>query len=680
MTGPGGRFIRTHRQALRGRARVSTIAVAVVAGLAALAAPVARSAAPAAAQVLGQSSVRLASQTAWVGPGEDYTVRLVVGTTQPADEVELVVAVYRRVAHRSEFVQTLESRPRGVPLTVTPPAPLAELATDAGGAVVVTMPVQDPAQPPDRSRLRLNEQGVYPVRAELRGVGGGPTLASLVTHLVYATAPEEGGVPLDVGLVVPVHAGPALQPDGNRRLPEDASERLGALAQSLAAATGTAFTLRPTPETLEALEESGRPADRATLAALTRAAVARQTAAATYVPVSLPALEDAGLSSEAVAQLDRGNEVIERVLATRPDVRTWIADDPIDVATVQRLRGQQVDHLVVPAADLEPVDLDVTLAQPFEIAVPEVRPPAVLAGDAGLAAHFSPTDDPVLAAHHLLADLAVIYRDQPSRRRAVVAAPPRTWRAPAAFLDALLAGLASSPVLRAATLGEIFAEVPPATTRGEAPLIRRLVPPGQSRPLPAEAIRSARALLRGFASMLRPDNPLDDRFEAVLLTAQSVELRPRQRPTYLAGVEAAVSEQTGLIEVPDERSVTLTARRGEIPVTVLSRADYPVLLRLQVISEKLGFPDGDRRSIELTRRNTTELFAVRARTSGAFPLRLRLTTPDGSMELGSSRFTVRSTAASGVGVVLSAGAGLFLVVWWARHLARGRRNRRLIPA
>jgi hypothetical protein len=71
---------------------------------------------------------------------------------------------------------------------------------------------------------------------------------------------------------------------------------------------------------------------------------------------------------------------------------------------------------------------------------------------------------------------------------------------------------------------------------------------------------------------------------------------------------------------------------------------------------------------------------VQARTSGAFPLRVRLLSPDGSLTLVQSRFTVRSTAASGVGIVLSTGAGGFLLLWWARHLVRGRRNRRLVPA
>jgi hypothetical protein len=43
-----------------------------------------------------------------------------------------------------------------------------------------------------------------------------------------------------------------------------------------------------------------------------------------------------------------------------------------------------------------------------------------------------------------------------------------------------------------------------------------------------------------------------------------------------------------------------------------------------------------------------------------------------------SRYTVRSTAVSGVGLALSIGAGVFLTVWWARHWRRTRRSKKLI--
>jgi hypothetical protein len=86
------------------------------------------------------------------------------------------------------------------------------------------------------------------------------------------------------------------------------------------------------------------------------------------------------------------------------------------------------------------------------------------------------------------------------------------------------------------------------------------------------------------------------------------------------------------------------------------------------------------RRLDLTKRNDTERFAVLARTSGAFPLVVTMQSPDGSLIVGHTRLTVRSTAASGVGLLLSAAAGIFLLVWWGRHVLRGRRARQLVPA
>jgi hypothetical protein len=50
--------------------------------------------------------------------------------------------------------------------------------------------------------------------------------------------------------------------------------------------------------------------------------------------------------------------------------------------------------------------------------------------------------------------------------------------------------------------------------------------------------------------------------------------------------------------------------------------------------------------------------------------------PDGELQVGRTRITVRSTAFSGVGVVLSVGAGTFLAAWWIRNVVKTRRDRR----
>jgi hypothetical protein len=98
-----------------------------------------------------------------------------------------------------------------------------------------------------------------------------------------------------------------------------------------------------------------------------------------------------------------------------------------------------------------------------------------------------------------------------------------------------------------------------------------------------------------------------------------------------------------------------------------------------VSSDRLQFPDGASARADLTRRNTTLRFTVQARTSGTFPLEVTLRSPDGKVVLSRGRFTIRSRAASGVGVILSVSAVVFLVLWWTRHIVQARRARRVTP-
>ena len=634
---------------------------------------------PGMAQTDDAVQLRLASQTSWVGPGQEFVLRLHVDGATPPPDTELAVSVYRRVSSRSEFARTLDDRVRGEPLVVTATA-LTDLTPDPGGGLLVGLPVQDPLQPPDRARLRLRDEGVYPVRVELRRIGGGPTLAHLTTHLVYATAPTDGSPKLLAALVLPVHTAPTLRADGTRRLGDADRDRLAALAATLEAHPDVPLSVQPTPETLQALAE-GDDRDRETLTALTRVVERQQVLAQTYVPTTTGAFVDADLLDEAAAQLERGRQVVEDTLDRAPDGTVAVADEALRPDVLQQLRARGVGRVVVPDRLLAPVDLPVTLTQPFQLDTGDVRRLDAVAADAGLVAHFEPDTAPVLAAHRLLADLAVVAFDRPGRARGVVAMAPLTWRPEAAFLDTLLSGLAGAPVVAAATLDTLFTDVPPATTSRNATLVRGpAASTARPAPLPDERIRAERQRLRSFSGMLDPANPLDDRLEEQLLVSQSSELRARTRTAYLDGLARLVDDELQQVRVPEARTITLTSRRGEIPVTVLSETGYPVRLDVRVTSDRLAFPDGGARRLELARRNTTERFSVEARGSGAFPLRVQLFSPDGSLLVGETRFTVRSTAFSGVGLGLSVGALGVLFAWWGRHARRIRRNRRLVPS
>lgn len=634
---------------------------------------------PAGAQTTVPTRLRLVSQTPWVGPGQEFVLGVRLDGAAPPPDAELAVSVHRRVSSRSEFVQTLDDRMRGTALTVTS-ALVTELTPDASGALIVRLPVQDPAQPPDDTRLRLRDDGVYPVRVELRRAGGGETVARFVTHLAYATPPAPDAPKLSAALVLPVHAAAALRPDGSRRLATPDSEALADLAEALEAHRDVPVSLRPTPETLQALAQ-GPDRERETLAALRRSATGRQVVDQTYVPTSTATFTVDGLAEEATAQLERGRRVVDETLGVRPDPRLTVADGPLTSAVLQQLRARGVERLIVPEPLLQAVDLPVTLTQPFELATRDVRRPAAVAADADLAAHFDDEEDPVLAGHHLLADLAVLAFDRPGRARGAVALPARSWRPTEAFLTTVLVGLRTSPIVAPVTVDDLLEDVPPATGARGTVLVRAPADiEDDSAPLPVARIRAERRRLQSFGAMLDAANLLDDTLDEQLLVAQSSELRTRQRAAYFDGVARRVDHELSLVRVPEARTITLTAREGEIPVTLLNETGYPVTLQVQVASDKLAFPGGAGRRVELARENTTERFSVEARGSGAFPLRVRLLSPDGALLIGETRFTVRSTVFSGVGLVLSVGALGVLFAWWGRHAVRGRRNRRLVPS
>ena len=626
-------------------------------------------------QGAGDDRISLASKTPWVGTGGELVLRVNATADEPA-ETELAVAVHSRLTSRSQFSRTLEGSSLGSTIKVVSGA-LTGLGPDPAGALTVRLPLQDPGQPRDPNRVVLSREGVYPVRVELRELGGGEVLAGFTTHLVYA--PEQADRQrLGVATVLPFHAPPTSTPDLGRAVPEP--EPLRVIAEALDSHRTVPLTVDPTPETVEALAAAAPEPGADIVSDLRSGLEGRQVISSTYVATNPRSLLASGLRSELTAQRARAVRVLSETLDVRADPRTWFIDGGIDAALLDAARSAQVDRVVVAEDALVPTDRAVTLAQPFSL---EARrsdgPIEAIAADSGLTEHFDAANSsgvgPVLAAHHLLADLAVIHFDSPGTTRAAVAAAPRDWEPAPEFLDAFLTGLQQSPLVEAMTIDAAF-DVPVAETARGSALVRRPAPTEAPPALPGPAIRDARDQLEAFGSLVEPSNPVENALDRVLLSSQSSDLSRPQRTAYVDAVGAGIESQFALVSLPENRSVTLTARAGEIPITIQSRLDYPVRARLRVDSDKLSFPSGSRRELELTNTNTTERFSVLARTSGAFPVRVVLESPEGDLVLGRSLFTVRSTAASGVGVALSAGAIVVLAAWWARHVLQSRRARR----
>ncbi|HVM09919.1 MAG TPA: DUF6049 family protein [Acidimicrobiales bacterium] len=612
-------------------------------------------------------SIALASQTPFRTPGQPFTMTIRIRTASPTG-LEIAVGTYRRLGSRSEFVNAIEGRLATRTPTDLVRVPLDQVTLDDDGNSVVTI------------EPRSSREGVYPVRVELRD-NDGDVVDGFTTFLVSIPTVVEAD-PIDLALVVPVHAAPAVRPDGTVELDPERADAIAEVASVLSRWSDIPVTLAPTPETLEALLMSTRAADRDTAIALARASIARQVAPSTYVPTDLSAIVAADLNDELDAQLARGTKTIRDVMGVPPAEDLRLVDERLTDAALESLDRRGVERLVVRESQLDPVRLpnDLTLTGQFTISTRGTTFQAA-AADEGLAAHFQRDVPPALGAAHLIADAAVLWLDLPGRstaRRGVIAMASRSWRPDPAFLDAVMAGVRGNPIFAPVTINGFFDAVAPARLRNQQ-LVRSFKPVESGSGLNASAIRSARRQLRGFASIVAADNPDLDVFERALLISQSGDLRPSARASYLRTVDRRIDEQLDQIDMPQSRSITLTAREGELPVTITNQLPYPISVVVTLESDALDFPAGSSRRLELARQNTTERFEVHARGSGSFPVRVRVTAPDGELVVAESRFTVRSTAVSGVGIALSVGAALFLVVWWASHL-RSRRRRRSTTA
>ena len=621
-------------------------------------------------------TLALASQTSWVTPSGEFAMRIGTEGLNGEDGVELAVTVHQRLTSRSAFALTLEGQALGSPLLRMPQTPLSELGRDPAGAVTVRIPLRDADDPFDGDRLRLTAAGVYPVRVELRGPDG--VVDAFTTHLVRVPEAADDAAPLGVALVLPVAAGLSIQPDGAMALPpgfDEVATVIGALERT----PDVPLVIDPSPETLDALAADPTGPGGELLAALGASVADRQVLAGSYVPIDIDAFVAAQLVDEAAAQFTRGAEITGDLLGIRPDGRTAISPGRLTPNGLDQLRDLGIDQIVLRESELEPLVRDITLTSPFVVETGEGRRLSAASADAALAAHFE-GDDPVLGAHQLLADLSVLFFDAPGvEQRGVVVLPPADWTPSDAFLDVLLEGLSQATLLQPSVLDDLLEDVANATTDDGEALLRALAPAETgSLAASADAIRLVRLRLLGYRSMLPPAGSLYAELEKRLLAAQAADLRPDRRAAYLQGVNRAVDDDIGLIEAPGRQTVTLTAREGVIPLTFRNATGRPVVVTVRLESDKLEFPEGAVRTITLADRSTTVRVEVRARTSGAFPLRVAVSSPRCCLELTRTRFTVRSTAVSGVGVVLSIGAGGFLLVWWASHFRSVRRSRRLV--
>ncbi len=596
----------------------------------------------------------LLERTPWVAAGEVFEI-LVRAPGAAAVEAsvhdELVGS-----GGRSRFRTQLAGGDLGPPIGSA--RPLVDEGSDRWRLRIPIRPAADPGGQPS---LDLAVAGVYPL--EVRAVDGeGRPTGALLTHIVKSPAPGTFP-PLAAVLAVAGPTTTATQPDGSVRLDDAALANTISVASAAHRVPDVPFLYTLRPETIDAIDE----VDRTRLA---RSGVAVPDGP--WAGLDLGAwLSEPELSDQLDHQIARGRSAIDAADIARASAT--VLRDPVTALQRDVLTFADAELLLTSS------DLAVGLEPPV---VGRLRPVQVddsrlraLVVDDELQRHLAEADnDPLLSAHHLLADVAVLFFNRPNDPRSLLLWVDDPAALGADVLAVLLeAADGSGPILGATNAAEALSA---GEAAGTFSMARRRPPPLQDY---AAGLAAAVDDIRVWNSTLVASDDRAAELEATLDATAAVDVID-DAGEWFARARAIVDAQLTGITIPQQQTVTLTEREADLPIRINNDLGYEANVLIKLDSTRLEVPRQGRNGIAMrlaTGENDLRI-PVRARASGSFPLDVTVSTPRGARVLAEGRFSVRTTVLNGVGIALTAGSLLVLLVWWARHFRDGRRDRRLV--
>jgi hypothetical protein len=655
---------------------------------------------PARAQEQETLPVRLTlvDQTPFATPKQ--RIRLTIRATnlgpEPLGNLDMTLSVYYPARSRSEYEQALREEPPAV--FETKPYPVDGVLDPAAER---TLSIQQPIP----QLAAAGGSALHPLKVQLQSEG--IRVGLLRSVLVFVT--ERPRLPLNVSLTFVLDERVAVRPGG--ALADDRLERSigpGGRLETIVATIEQIpipVTLVVAPLTLDQLDRMSRgyrvngstgardvpagspEAERARIM-LERIRGLARNPAIEVVPLplaspSVPALVTAGLTSDLESQLVRGRDLASALLGV--PLSTAMFRPPgaaLSNASVGALAALDVETLLVDADTLPP--------PPGLI----LSPPATAVVDAGARATLGAVtpdpgiesmletdiEDPALQAQWVLGALSAIYFEQPGVDRGAAimfgeddAPNPELLRA--LFLRLRRASPEVSP--RTSWLRPVKASRLALTTVSPPFDQRKLVPSAVTDLSPTflAELRRARTAIEEFESVTNQAGAFVERLKTLLLTSEGAHYTEDERDglAFLRTVRRGVNREFDKVRPPSGTSVTLTSRRGVIPLTLTNSTGYSLRLRVTLLSPRLEFlQEGDTRLVVLDRPRQALSFPVLAQTTGRFPVRIVLRTPRGA-HIAESRIVVRSTALNTRALLITIAAALFLLFLWARRLVlRGK--------
>ena len=649
----------------------------------------------------GAVQLKLLRQTPWTTqarPELSITIGATNTGSQRLTDLSVGMTIGQPIRARLVYEQTLIQGPGALP--IYGPSIRSQAGTLDPGQTRRFSVALNLARVPGISQV---DSLVYPMAIDLRSAG--VVVAAINTAAIHFVKTQEK--PLMITWWAELTAPVAFDPQGRLADPAFAASvapggalrsEADALRHLIATSPRTAMHLAVEPALLDQLSQmasgyttadgasvppgQGGAGDAAKVLADLRTAATGGFSQVSDLPFAaplIPALIDSGLGRDLDRQRSAGATLVSGLLSVTPDPTVMRPPGgALDGASLQGLAARGVTTL------LGDSDTVARPAQPNDFAPPPVAVLSTSRGDlsvvlpdphvTALMQNQTLMADPVLASQALLGELATIWREQPvppaPTVRGIAVAFPATL--PAGLWDPLLQRVGGTPFLKPVLPADLVSLVVPSGVQAT------LLHPASFTfsDTYAAAIHTERANVGAYRAMLLPlVDPLSERLDRCLLYSEAGgyvgdELHGRAWYDFVHNTLMSIFDKAA----PDTSQVfTLTSEAGTIPIGMGDPGPLPLHVVLVLRSSRFTFPDGETKSVTLTRPDQIVPFRVDTTAGGQGVIQVYVRAPRPSGIYVTTRtLVVRSTQLNTIAVIITLAAGLVLVALWSRRLFRRR--------
>ena len=622
----------------------------------------------------------VSATTPWVAPDGDWRVELTL-EREPPSGTHLRYAIHQPLPAkglRDRIQESVSGGNLGPSLHNAVSLPLDQLRN--GPTVSLTVAIRSKTGADDRALLP--NAGIHPVAVELLGAGD----AVLFRQVLFLTRLPETteAPPLRVAPVLQIQVPPIVEPDWTATLHPEAIHAIDSAAEVLEAHRSVPVSLVIDPQLFGTAAFLEDPGATAAIARLSAAVAERPVLRSPWVPVDLASVVSSGGDATLNASLASAQQATAHELGQTPEIETWPIDPTIGPETLDLLRSLDVEHMLVRADQLVADSPD-----PLELAGRKIHLGSVNSGidalvvDPRVQARIGdPRSTPALATHLAVTELAGIWFSLP---KGVTGASVIDLSGIDDAVATELLGIleqSTGRLFTPSTMRAATADATAATTtvrRRREPVVRQLVRRDDSGvgPIAAELIRLRRRAASYHSTMQDP--PTTAPLEQLLLTVQHRDMDASRQLHSLAAAGRRIDDDLARLVPPPTRTYTMTARTAKLPLRITNNNDRPTTVLVRFIGRRLEVNGGRALRIVLQPGSNSFRVPVLVRTSGDFTTRMEIRTADDRISIAETDIRVRSTAFSGIGVLLGGGALVFLVIWWAITIRRDRRARHAEP-